>query len=432
MKTFHLRDRSRWTFLLLIALVAGAFVFAAGKVWLAAHWSASADPEVWTRAARLEPSNAANWHRLGLYAQWDLEHGDLRAAVRHYQQALRTNPRSDAYWMDLASAYETLGEIAQAREAFQKARLNYPISSEVAWRYGNFVLRQGDTSEAFAEFRRALTSDPPLTASAVSVAWRATRDISRIVTEVLPVRSRHYGIALDYFLSQQEFEAALTVLHRLLQVGPHPQWPQTLPLVDGLIAQDRVEDAQRVWRQALAAAGWPQPESGDASLICDGGFERGLANGGFGWRQTPVAGASFGFDTVVSHSGARSLRITFAGSTNLDFQHLVQYVAVQPRQSYRFTAYVRTEAISTDSGIRFFIYDVRRPAVLEILSEGMAGSQPWSAVEAEFTTGPQTRLVAVVLRRIPSKKFDNKLAGTAWVDDVALAPVTGETRKDSP
>lgn len=432
MRTFRLQDRSRWTFLSLVALVGSAFAFATGKVWLAAHWSASANPEVWIRAARLEPGNASYWHRLGLYEQWDLEHGDLRAAVRHYQQALRTNPRADAYWMDLASAYETLGEITQAHEAFQKARLNYPISSGVAWRYGNFVLRQGDTSEAFAEFRRALAADPQLTASAVSVAWRATHNISRIVAEVLPAHSRHYSIALDYFLSQQEFDAALTVLERLLQLGPHPEWPQTLPLVDGLIAQDRVEDAQRVWRLALGAAGWPQPESGDALLICDGGFERDLANGGFGWRETPVAGASFGFDTAVSHSGARSLRITFDGSTNLDFQHLVQYVAVQPRQRYRFAAYLRTEGISTDSGIRFFIYDVRRPAVLEILSGGMAGSQPWSAVETEFTTGPQTRMVAVVLRRIPSRKFDNRLAGTAWVDDVSLAPVTGETWKESP
>jgi hypothetical protein len=42
--------------------------------------------------------------------------------------------------------------------------------------------------------------------------------------------------------------------------------------------------------------------------------------------------------------------------------------------------------------------------------------------EADFTTGPQTHLIHILLRRVPSVRFDNKISGTVWVDDVALLP----------
>jgi hypothetical protein len=34
-------------------------------------------------------------------------------------------------------------------------------------------------------------------------------------------------------------------------------------------------------------------------------------------------------------------------------------------------------------------------------------------------------LLIIALRRVPSWKFDNKLRGTVWVDDVSLVPVAG-------
>jgi hypothetical protein len=56
----------------------------------------------------------------------------------------------------------------------------------------------------------------------------------------------------------------------------------------------------------------------------------------------------------------------------------------------------------------------------QTLTPGLTGTHPWSLVDAELTTGPETRVLAIVLRRVPSRKFDNKLQGTVWVDDVSL------------
>jgi tetratricopeptide (TPR) repeat protein len=403
----------------------------AGKVWLAASWSASSDPDLWLRAANLEPTNADYWYRLGLYEKWNFELGDLRQAVVYYQRATQANPRSDTSWMELAVAYEALGQTARARDAFEKAQSSHPISSEVAWRYGNFLLRQGDIFEAFAEIRRALVTDPSLTVVGVSECLKASKDLPRILTEVLPAQNRYYLIALDYFLSQHQTDAALTVWDRLLGLKQTFEMAQVVPLVNELIGQNHVEDAQRVWRQALRASSWPQDEGGSSSLIFNGGFEHDLLNGGFDWREVPVPGAAFSFDSSVVHSGTHALRITFDGSTNLDFQNLRQFLVVDPRHRYHFAAYLRTQAISTDSGIRFAIYDASRPAALQIITSDLVGTHSWSLVETELTTGPETRLLTIVLQRVPSWKFDNKLGGTVWVDDVSLVPVFGDT-KDSP
>jgi hypothetical protein len=423
--------RARWLFFVGIFLIAYSLAFVTGKVWLAAHWNASSDPDRWLHAANLEPTNADYWYRLGLYEKWDFELGDLRRAVVYYQRATEANPRSDTYWMELAAAYEALGQTSRGREAFKKAQSSHPISSEVAWRYGNFLLRRGDFPEAFAEVRRALVSDPNLTAEAVSECWNASQDLPRILTELLPAQNRYYLISLEYFLSRHQTDAALTVWDRLLGLKQTFEMAQIVRLIDELIAEGRAEDAQRVWRQALRATSWPQDESGSSSLVFNGGFEHDLLNGGFDWREELIPGATFSFDSTVVHSGARALRIRFDGSTNLGFQNLRQFLAVEPRHRYHFAAYLRTEGISTDSGVGFAIYDAFRPAAPQILGPDLVGTHPWSRVEMDLITSPETRLLAIVLRRIPSWKFDNKLFGTVWVDDVSLVPVFPDTA-DSP
>jgi tetratricopeptide (TPR) repeat protein len=421
--------RARWSFFVWILLIAGGLTFVAGKVWLAAVWDASWDSDHLLRAAHLEPTNGEYWDRLGLYEKWNFEHRDLRRAVAYYERATEADPRSDSYWMDLADAYEAVGQTTRSREAFERAQSAHPISSDVAWRYGNFLLRQKDYSGAFAEIRRALLIDPDLTVEAVSECYKSSHDLSRILTEVLPNQQTYYLMASDYFLAQHQTDAALTVWNRLLDLKETTKMAQVVPLIDELIREKRVADALGLWRQALGATGWPQDEGGNSSPVFNGGFEHDLLNGAFDWRVDPVSGAAFSSDSDAVHGEKRALRVTFDGSANLDFQNLWQFAPVEPLHHYHFAAYLRLEGISTDSGIRFAIHDAFRPAALQILSPDSVGTHPWSRVEADLVTGPETHLVIIALRRVPSWKFDNKLRGTVWVDDVSLVPVSGSPQE---
>jgi hypothetical protein len=423
--------RARWSFFVGVLLIAGSLAFLAGKVWLAARLDAAWDRDRLLRAASLEPTNADYWDRLGLYEKWNFERRDPRRAVVYFERATEVNPRSDTYWMDLADAYEAVGQRGRAQESFDRAQSVHPISSDVAWRYGNFLLRRRDYPKAFAEIRRALVTDPDLTAQAVSECSKVSNDLPGVLAQILPNQNRYYQMALDYFLAQDQTDAALTVWDRQLALKQAADMTPAVPLVNGLIRKERVEDALRVWRQALGATSWPRDENSNSSLVFNGGFEHDLLNGAFDWREDPVSGAAFSSDSSVVHAGRRAIRVTFDGSANVDFKNLWQFSPVEPSHRYHFAAYLRSEGISTDNGIRFVIYDAFHPAALQVLSPNLVGTHPWSLVEADLVTGPETHLLTIALRRIPSWKFDNKLRGTVWVDDVSLVPVSGDP-KESP
>jgi hypothetical protein len=146
-------------------------------------------------------------------------------------------------------------------------------------------------------------------------------------------------------------------------------------------------------------------------------------NGGFDWRFESVASVGLAFDQAIRRSGRRSLRLYFDGSTNTDFQHLRQRLPVRPNTSYRFQCYLRAENLSSDSGVRFRLYDEQDPSRLDRLTEDVRGNQEWKVIQDEFTTGPETRLLVVAVRRLPSRGIDRQLGGKVWIDQVSLRAV---------
>jgi tetratricopeptide (TPR) repeat protein len=421
----------RTCFLAVVFLSSGVLAFSSGKAFLAAHWNASSQPELWRKAYKLEPGNGEYWGHVGLSRQWDLSPGGIHDAVRYLQIATQVNPRSADLWMELADAYQTSGDPVRAQEAYEKAQANYPMSSEVAWRYGGFLLYEGKFSDGYREIRLAISINSSLTQSAIAECWQSNPSVAPIVDKVLPAKPEYYLEAIDYFLSQNLPGPALAVWNRQLELGLPTKLPNTIPLVDALIDQDRMAEAQQTWHQGLEAAKWPHDSGDTGSLVVNGGFEYGIANGGFDWREEAIKGARFDFDSPIAHSGSRSLRIQFDGTENLDFQNLLQYVPVEPRTRYHFSAYLRTEGISTDRGIRFEILDPRHPTQLQAMTPEVIGTNPWTLVQADLVTGSDTHLVKIALRRIPSWKFDNMLIGTVWVDDVALTSITVPAKDNS-
>ena len=124
----------------------------------------------------------------------------------------------------------------------------------------------------------------------------------------------------------------------------------------------------------------------------------------------------------MKRSGARSARITFDGTQNLKYTNLFQQVLVTPGTHYHFRAYLRLDQITTDSGVRFEIYDPENQKNLDILTPNERGTQPWTMEEADFTTGPMTHLIRIRLFRAQSDHFNNKISGTVWLDDVGVFP----------
>lgn len=345
-----------------------------------------------------------------------------RQAIGYLERAVQADPHSAALWMDLADAYEAAGNAAAARQAFARAQATYPISGEVAWRYGSLFLYEGDFPKGYAELKRALLLDPALAPSAVAECWQATPNVGALLDQALPAQPPYYLAALDFFLSGNLLDPALTVWNRALARGISMPMPQAVPLVNGLIGQNRLTEAERAWRQALLASRWPRDPGQAALLVFNGGFENEIVNGGFDWREIPAEGVTYARDSLVADSGSSSLRIDFSGRTNVDFRNVFQLVPVEPGGRYQFSAWLRTEGISTDQGIRFQIVDPQNPSAVLVLTPNTVGTNPWTFVQSVFSTGKDTHLLEIALRRLSSSKFDSKIRGTAWVDDVGLTP----------
>ena len=184
------------------------------------------------------------------------------------------------FWMDLASAYESSGDDARARDAYMRARSVYPASAEVAFHYGNFLLREEQYPEAYVELQRAVQTDPTLLPLAISRTWRSSEDVNELLNSVLPANAEAYLQALDFLSSIHQAQPALAVWQRLLALGKPFPLPRVFPFVDELIREDRGNDARRAWREAVAATRVPHEEPPNQNLMWDGNFAAGFRE----WR----------------------------------------------------------------------------------------------------------------------------------------------------
>jgi tetratricopeptide (TPR) repeat protein len=412
-------------FVLLVCFFAGAILtFQAIRIWVADYRVHSNQIDQMERGAALEPENAAAWDRLGRARETNFENLDSVGAVADFQKAVARVPLSPAYWMDLANGYEAIGNVPLAREAFTRARASYPASAVVAWGYGNFLLRQNDYDAGFAQIKQALQADSKLVPLAVSRVWHLNQDADLLLNQVLPANQDAYFQAIDFMQENRQPSAALAIWQRLLSLGKPFELRRSFPLLGLLIQTDRAEDASRVWREALTAAGIPYNEPANRLLIWNGDFTRDFLNGGLDWRWNFPFGTSIDFDTAPPSSGGRSLRLDFSGGANLDLMEPLQFVPVEPNRRYHFHAAVKTEGITTENGISFLISDPNNGAPM-VTTENLTGPHTWTPVDVNYATAPVTHFLSIQLRRSPSRLFENKLSGTAWIGDVSLVASNG-------
>jgi tetratricopeptide (TPR) repeat protein len=401
-------------------VIATALIFQAGQLWLASHRLDSENVTLMERGAALVPGDGSAWDRLGRLRQWDFVNSDLPGAIEDYWKAVQDDPRSAHFWMDLASAYETSGDDARARDAYLHAKSVYPASAEVAFHYGNFLLREQQYPEAYVELERAVQADPTLLPLAISRTWRSSEDVNELLNSLLPANVDAYLQALDFFASIHQAEPALAVWQRLLALGRPFPLPRVFPFFEQLIREDRADDARRVWREALGAASLPHDEPPNQNLMWNGNFAQDFGNGGLDWRWTPLSGVTIDVDSAPGPTGSRAISVDFNGGSNPAIYEPSEYVPVEPNRNYHFHGYMRTEGITTESGMRFSVTDPNHNGAVNVLTDNLTGSHVWTPVDADLTAGPATHFLLVRLFREPSRLFENKLEGTVSIADISL------------
>jgi Tfp pilus assembly protein PilF len=391
---------------------------------VAAWYFEKESPEAVRQAIRWDPSNPAYYADLARSMEFSLKPEDAREAIGLYQQATELSPHNADYWAALAHLYEWDGQLENAAHAYEQAGLLFPNSPVINWKIGNFFLRQGRIEPAFQAFQKAMLADPDLARPSFELAWQASGDAQFIATSLLPSREDIVLQYLNYLVATGRMDEAATVWDRLLEMGLASGPKSAFPYLDALLQQGRIDQLQAAWtklqgKNSAQTAG----RTSDGNLITNGDFESEILDGGLDWRVIPTEGVVVSVDDLIFFDGAHSLRIQFDGKHNLDYENIFQYVPAKPSTTYRFMAYLRTRDVTTDNGLRFRCFDAHDPGTPLFETDNLIGTSSWGSQQREFKTGPATRLLVIRLGRLPSHKFDNQIAGTAWVDHISLHEV---------
>ena len=372
------------------------------------------------RATQVEPEDAQNWYLLGRHLQFSLEDQDAPRAIGSYLKSLEVDSHSTTTWLDLAALYESEGNVAGARRAFLSAQQTYPLSAEVSWRYGNFLLRQGELEPAFVQIRHAVEADPFRAAEAFSRCARVEPDVEVVLDRVVPSDRAVYLAIIQDLAGEGQVANALKVWKRLAALRPKIALSDAGALVTALRQAGRLQDAHEIWQQSVEFAGSTHLQAA-GSAAWDGGFESDEVGQAYTWRFSRAAhGVQISFDSQEKHSGQRSLRVSFDGNSDINFRDVCQTIPVKGGARYEVSGWMQTKALTTDKGVYI---ELRTSADTSVATEQAHGTQAWTRFAAVWEGAEADQEVNVCLRRDPSDQEVNKISGTVWVDDVALTPV---------
>src|SRR5207237_6485304 len=127
-------------------------------------------------------------------------------------------------------------------------------------------------------------------------------------------------------------------------------------------------------------------------------------------------------DPAVHFSGAKSLRICFDGPDFNYFDHVSQTFALDPG-SYRLEAYIRTQNLTAEQGVRLRIVSWPKPGAVAVLTDEVSGTTGWKHVKAQFTVPKNVAAARIDVIHQASAFFHEKLTGCVWLDGVRVVRI---------
>jgi hypothetical protein len=344
-----------------------------------------------------------------------LAEGNPRESLRLFELALRRDPASPYRWCDYSEALLAAGDRERAARAMLRGVELGPAVAPILMRAVNFARRVGDGAGALRDGRRLLAIAPDYD-DAVFTAWdRMGLPAGAELASGLPDRR-----------SAQSYLRHRVERPDLAQASEAWTWLRSKGYVDDRLADEyagallKRHEYAAAWQAWTSCAGAREPGYPGRNAIFNPGFEREPAGAVFDWRIEPSPGVAAARDSSTAAEGHASLRIGFDHTVNLGDCGVSQRVVLAPG-AYRFEARMKTEAITTDEGLGFRLFDPENPARLDARTARLTATHDWTALWADFEVRASTRVIEIRVARTPSLRFDDKLGGTAWIDGLVLA-----------
>ena len=343
---------------------------------------------------------------------------DVQKAVATFRSVLQREPQNPYRWADLGEAFLDAGQKEEARACYGQVLVLAPWSAPLLLRVANFYFQIGENNKALPITTRILKLIRDYDSIIFSEYTRLVDHTEPILLYGLPEDRRAGRSWLQYLIQAGRLDDAQRTWDWVARRG-YDDDSTAGEYVGFLLQQGHPDSAVSAWAQHLGARAGDYRKS---TYLFNGSFEFEPSPSPFDWTLGHAQGVEVSRECSTAGSGNCSLRISFAGAQNLDFAAASQLAFVTPGP-YRLHASIRTEDVTTDQGIRFRISDADVPARLNLIFGQYRGTTPWSPVEQDFVIPPQTTLLRVQVIRQPSVRFDNKVGGTAWINQLKLEPI---------
>jgi tetratricopeptide (TPR) repeat protein len=346
--------------------------------------------------------------------------GNAQGQLRDFQRALLADSASAYRWADLADSEFNVNDLAKAKYAYEQALKAGPRSPVILFRAANFDFETGDYPRAVNNLSQILR-DPNLAGYYDTVFLTYSRlgmPVSQLLATGLPKNAVAGTRFLQFWINAGKTAEAKETWEWL--AGNHLLDDDTAgAYVDFLISKKALSLAQQTWREYTQRE---MPQFCQTNWIYNGDLEQAFKPSPFDWKMVASSEVDAGrVDSQASH-GRWSLQLNFHASSNIDYRQTYQSLVLTPGK-WRFSARVKLQNVTTDQGIGFHVVDFQTPANLDVRTDPENGSADWHTVTRDFTVLKGTGLIRIEIARQQSLRFDNKITGTAWVDELTMIPV---------
>lgn len=338
-------------------------------------------------------------------------------AGHELERAIQLRPRDYFLWMMLGVTRDLNDDQQGAVSALRESIALAPAYAKPHWLLGNLLLRMDQADEAFKELRFAADRDPSLLPNVIDLAWGISHnDAAQTVAAIAPqTDSARMSLAI-FLAAHKEGTAAINQFRNVKSLS----LPGADRLMNELIESKFIGEAFEVWTRTHCSACKP------GSLI-NGSFEDDIdiARNGFGWQISPdVPGVTLSVDASEHESGARSLRLDFHGSSNSTIALASQIVIADPATRYRLSFQAKTKSFVSAGAPVLKVIDASGDSASVLgQSSGLSELDSWRPFTIEFTTGPNTHGVQVLVSRQACAADPCAAFGTLWLDSFSLAAV---------
>ena len=378
----------------------------------------AADRNVAEFALDLAPNDPQTHYTLAVSDEKVFSPENLQKSLTEYERATALSPNDYRVWLGLGKARERSGDAAGAELALRKSLELAPNYAQVQWTLGNILLREGKTSEAFAELRKAVEGDIKFAAPTVATAGQIFDGNLAQISQNIGSSAQINFALVTYLANQKRFDEALEIWNSLPSEEKKTVFKESgEQFFAQLLAAGKYRNALQVENQISEADG-ASPALGK---IYNGGFENDVnmtKPGVFEWQIPAGANPQIGFDDAQKHGGMRSLVIIFNSLDGREFRQILQLTAVESNKNYTLEFFYKS-ALKTSSTLKWEIVDVSDGKILAA-TNSIAADSDWTNLKTEFTTPENTEAVVLRLARDTCQSSICPIAGKVWFDDFNL------------